>query len=87
MSRKFPFMKSIEDVSKIDNLNGSHSTSLNQYKVSTTDFLDWLSVFMGLIWSLKVYDLGKSCDPYLGYAIVAMKYTIIKNIDNLTVSQ
>ena len=34
MSRKFPFMKSIEDVSKIDNLNGSHSTSLNQYKVS-----------------------------------------------------
>lgn len=32
MSRKFPFMKSIEDVSKIDNLNGSHSTSLNQYK-------------------------------------------------------
>ena len=38
MSRKFPFMKSIEDVSKIDNLNGSHSTSLNQYKVSKTDF-------------------------------------------------
>ena len=38
MSRKFPFMKSIEDVSKIDNLNGSHSTSLNQYKVSKIDF-------------------------------------------------
>ena len=38
MSRKFPFMKSIEDVSKIDNLNGSHSTSLNQYKVSKSFF-------------------------------------------------
>ena len=38
MSRKFPFMKSIEDVSKIDNLNGSHSASLNQYKVSKPDF-------------------------------------------------
>ena len=37
MSRKFPFMKSIEDVSKIDNLNGSHSASLNQYKVSFTE--------------------------------------------------
>ena len=39
MSRKFPFMKSIEDVSKIDNLNGSHSASLNQYKVSFTEIL------------------------------------------------
>ena len=53
MSRKFPFMKSIEDVSKIDNLNGSHSTSLNQYKVSKTDFSAMVR------FDKVVYDHGK----------------------------
>ena len=62
-------MKSIEDVSKIDNLNGSHSTSLNQYKVSKTEFpkrpgtFFWVRSGLRSIRSSKVCDLGKSYDP------------------------
>ena len=63
MSRKFPFMKSIEDVSKIDNLNGSHSTSLNQYKVSKTEFPKRPGTFFGSGPGCEVCDLGKSYDP------------------------